>query len=78
MLKNSLFFKFFWSDFKKSAQESRAERKAVSPVVIAKNITDKMASSPPHSPKKAFETCETTAPALPEVPKTLFKPAVPL
>ena len=52
----------FWGNFKKSAKDRRAERKQVSPVVMAKMITEVIVTVPPIGPKSPFAIWDTTPP----------------
>ena len=49
----------FWSNFRKSAAISRADRKAVSPEVRGAAITPSKANTPPTGPSHVLEIWST-------------------
>ena len=61
-LNKNLFPNFFWSKWIASASVNLAERNAVSPDVIERTTTDKIANTLPTFPIKPFESSAMTAP----------------
>ena len=54
---------FPWGSFKKSAKVNRADRKQVSPVVMAKMTAEAMVIIPPIGPNNPLAISDTTPPA---------------